>query len=407
MYDPMEYLRTRMFAANQAANAVPLASQNMQGLPIAQPGQEGFRDRLGLLMGRGNYAQSQPMMQALEAYMGRDRSKAGGGIADLSRGFRQGRAAMDAMRQTEADRKQQMMADTAAAKQLEFENVLKQLGLMNRLEQTSNTADRLAFDREKQKHEEIIDFRRLGLDENRHALDEDYKRGILENRQQMTDLQIRKFEDELEQRAAERRAVEAAALKELESNAEVATRMTTAADDALAMLSDPNEFTAFFDYGNAGRVAALVAPGYSDAKRIDDVYETIRAQLKFIKIADLKEQSRTGATGLGQITAPEFKALSDAVAVLDITSSRETQRAALKTIQQYLTPHLIERAQSVNAGTPISGRGAYISPADQTIDQEGKDDFDRYSTPSSQGRDPNGQALPPITQDDLDWLNQF
>jgi hypothetical protein len=403
MYDPMEYLRTRMFAANQAANAVPLASQNMQGMPIAEPGQTGFRDRLGLLMGRGNYAQSQPMMHAAEAYLNRDRTRPGGGMAELSAGFRQGRTAMDAMRQTEADRRQQMVAATAAAKQREFENALKHLGLLNRFEQTGSTAERLDFDRKR--HQD-----RLELDREEFRLDKEYKQGIAQNRKRMTDLEYDKFQDRLDQREEERKAVQEQVLKELESNSETASRMTSAADEAYKMLEDDNSFTSFFDYGNAGRVAALVMPGYSDAKRIDDLYETLRAQMKFIKIADLKEQSRTGATGLGQITAPEFKALSDAVAVLDITSSRETQRAALKTIREYLSPHLIERAQSVLGETPIGGRGTFVNPSDYTDDRiksnEAEEDFNRFGNPTqpSQSQNPNGQLLPDITEEELKWL---
>lgn len=95
---------------------------------------------------------------------------------------------------------------------------------------------------------------------------------------------------------------------------------------------------------NAGGTVAGYAPfravnavfGQPGAKILNSKYTTIQAFTKLSKLAEIRELSRNGASGLGQLSDKEGVALESSVALLDPSLPEEEQLANLKKIKANL-----------------------------------------------------------------------
>ena len=89
------------------------------------------------------------------------------------------------------------------------------------------------------------------------------------------------------------------------------------------------------NWSTAGFIGTMVkyVPG-TDAANLKSSLITLRANIGFKAISLMKEQSATGATGLGQVAVPEFEALQGALANLEQSQSpsrlRENGNVVLK-----------------------------------------------------------------------------
>jgi hypothetical protein len=96
--------------------------------------------------------------------------------------------------------------------------------------------------------------------------------------------------------------------------------------------------------GKAGGPVAGLTPirainaalGQSDAKVLNSKYTTIQAFTKLNKLSEIRELSKTGASGLGNLTDKEGVALESSVALLDPSLPEEEQLANLKKIKANL-----------------------------------------------------------------------
>jgi hypothetical protein len=82
--------------------------------------------------------------------------------------------------------------------------------------------------------------------------------------------------------------------------------------------------------------AINAALGQSDAKVLNSKYTTIQAFTKLNKLSEIRELSKTGASGLGNLTDKEGVALESSVALLDPSLPEEEQLANLKKIKANL-----------------------------------------------------------------------
>lgn len=74
-----------------------------------------------------------------------------------------------------------------------------------------------------------------------------------------------------------------------------------------------------------------------DAVKVNTALSTLRAGAAFTKIQELKNQSATGATGLGPVAVKEFEALERSVTALENSLSAKDLKENLKTYRRHLT----------------------------------------------------------------------
>jgi hypothetical protein len=105
----------------------------------------------------------------------------------------------------------------------------------------------------------------------------------------------------------------------------------------------------------------LAAGGADSSKVLNSQYDTIRSVLKLEKIMQLKDLSKTGATGFGQLSDKENATLESAVANLNTSLPEETQIKNLQTVQRYLDK-LMTPVKAKAGVTTSGGRAFTIEP---------------------------------------------
>jgi hypothetical protein len=106
---------------------------------------------------------------------------------------------------------------------------------------------------------------------------------------------------------------------------------------------------------------ALAIAGADSAKNLNSDYDTIKSVLKLQKIMQLKDLSKTGATGFGQLSDKENVALESSVANLNTSLPEEKQIKNLQTILQYLDK-LMTPVKAKAGVTTSGGRAFTIEP---------------------------------------------
>ena len=170
--------------------------------------------------------------------------------------------------------------------------------------------------------------------------------------------------------AAEKQANEAAKAEEAKRIAdERAALVKEGAISTLARVQDAFDFSAKTNAG--GTVAGLfpkitAALGSEGARVLESRYDTIKAALARDQIQQLKELSKSGATGLGSVSNKELDTLQDAVAKLDISLPEDEQRRNLQIIANTLAK--IGKVEAPKLGAtprPNTLKGNSRTPASQ------------------------------------------
>jgi hypothetical protein len=134
-----------------------------------------------------------------------------------------------------------------------------------------------------------------------------------------------------------------------EANAEKAEQRKAAAalsaNNVLSTIADAKALVGRGSTGVAGAVMGFL-PG-TDAKDLSAKIDTIKANLGFDRLQQMREQSPTGGA-LGAIAVQELVALQSTVASLDQQQSAEQLKAALEKIERHYQRWL----QTVNGAAP-------------------------------------------------------
>lgn len=175
--------------------------------------------------------------------------------------------------------------------------------------------------------------------------------------------------------AAQKLAEEAAKAQDAKRMAD--ERAALVKEGALSTLARVQEAFDFSAKTNAGgtieglfpKVTAALFPsamGSDDARVLESRYDTIKAALALDQIQQLKELSKSGATGLGSVSNKELDVLQDAVAKLDVSLPESEQRKNLQVIANTLAK--IGKVEAPKLGAqprPNTLKGGSRAPASQ------------------------------------------
>jgi hypothetical protein len=98
------------------------------------------------------------------------------------------------------------------------------------------------------------------------------------------------------------------------SQAEALSELTSRTKDVISVIKETKALISPFTTGYGSMLKVLPL---TDAKTLDNNLETIKSNLSLAQLTALKEASKTGASGLGQVTRNEFDALQSTIAKLD------------------------------------------------------------------------------------------
>jgi hypothetical protein len=101
--------------------------------------------------------------------------------------------------------------------------------------------------------------------------------------------------------------------------------------------------------GGSRLMGAQLVPG-TGAYNAQAAVDRLRARLVTDLMAELKSQSRTGATGFGQLNLQELKIIQDSAAKLDPGQSEEAFQTELQKIRSRLQLILQDGAQASGGG---------------------------------------------------------
>jgi len=101
------------------------------------------------------------------------------------------------------------------------------------------------------------------------------------------------------------------------------------------MLAQLSRASSEIDWKTAGFIGTIskYIPG-TPAADLKATLLTLRANIGFKQIALMKEQSSTGATGLGQVAVPEFEALQGAMGNLEQSQSPKQLRSQIAVLER-------------------------------------------------------------------------
>ena len=98
------------------------------------------------------------------------------------------------------------------------------------------------------------------------------------------------------------------------SQAEALSELTSRTKDIRDVIGDTKKLISGYTTGYGSFLSVLPL---TDAKTLQNNLESIKANLSLSQLTALKEASKTGASGLGQVTRNEFDALQSTIAKLD------------------------------------------------------------------------------------------
>jgi hypothetical protein len=115
---------------------------------------------------------------------------------------------------------------------------------------------------------------------------------------------------------------------------ETGRNVSEAIQNAGKIVDEKRGHAAGFFYGINPRYKGFELTGGSEMANLRSEIETIKANLSFDKMQELKAQSAQGATGLGPIAIPEFMALQSAITNLDQGKSYDELYKSLNTVNR-------------------------------------------------------------------------
>lgn len=141
----------------------------------------------------------------------------------------------------------------------------------------------------------------------------------------------------------------------------------------------------WFATGNVGMLMSNV--GGTDARELSGRYDTIKANISFDTLQEIRAASPTGGA-LGSVSDREGELLSSAKGKLDIGNSPEVQRQALQRIRGLY--HLAR-----------TGDYSMLDPRDAQYIREGRGEAEPTSTPQGSGATAQGaSSLPTVASND-------
>ena len=171
------------------------------------------------------------------------------------------------------------------------------------------------------------------------------------------------------------------------SQAEALNELTSRTVDIKNVIGETKKLISGYTTGYGSFLSALPL---TDAKTLQNNLESIKANLSLSQLTALKEASKTGASGLGQVTRNEFEALQSTIAKLDPQSktfaddldkvdktysrllkqlegktTRAEERAGMTPSQKPELPN-IAPSDIAPKKSQLSGRNPQLQPEEQT-----------------------------------------
>ena len=154
-----------------------------------------------------------------------------------------------------------------------------------------------------------------------------------------------------------------------------------AKNQANTILTKINEAIPKISNWSAGKGAILSGVPGSDAYNLRSDIETVKSNLGFEALKSMKSQSKTGASGLGQLSDREMTLLTSLVANLDTKQSPSQLRQRLTEVRDKYQNVLEKLFPSASTSPkPATGRGTVVTPK-----TENKTAEQRYNELSGQG----------------------
>ena len=150
------------------------------------------------------------------------------------------------------------------------------------------------------------------------------------------------------------------------SQAEALNELTSRTKDIKDVIGDTKKLISGYTTGYGSFLSVLPL---TDAKTLQNNLESIKANLSLSQLTALKEASKTGASGLGQVTRNEFEALQSTIAKLDPQSKTFTDdldkvdKTYTRLLKQ-LESKTVRAEERVKATQPKKPEVPGLSPSD-------------------------------------------
>jgi hypothetical protein len=178
------------------------------------------------------------------------------------------------------------------------------------------------------------------------------------------------------------------------SQAEALNELTNRTKDIRDVIGDTKKLISGYTTGYGSFLSVLPL---TDAKTLQNNLESIKANLSLSQLTALKEASKTGASGLGQVTRNEFDALQSTIAKLDPQSKTfaddldKVDRTYSRLLKQ-LEGKTVRAEERVKATQPKKPEMPGLAPSD-------------VAPQKSQFSNRNPQLQPESTQKTIKWTD--
>jgi len=176
------------------------------------------------------------------------------------------------------------------------------------------------------------------------------------------------------------------------SQAEALNELTSRTKDIKDVIGETKKLISGYTTGYGSFLSVLPL---TDAKTLQNNLESIKANLSLSQLTALKEASKTGASGLGQVTRNEFEALQSTIAKLDPQSKSfaddldKVDKTYSRLLKQ-LESKTVRAEERVKATQPKKPELPGLSPSD-------------VAPQKSQFSNRNPQLQPESTQKTIKW----
>jgi len=176
------------------------------------------------------------------------------------------------------------------------------------------------------------------------------------------------------------------------SQAEALNELTSRTKDVRDVIGETKKLISGYTTGYGSFLSALPL---TDAKTLQNNLESIKANLSLSQLTALKEASKTGASGLGQVTRNEFDALQSTIAKLDPQSKTfaddldKVDKTYARLLKQ-LESKTVRAEERVKATQPKKPEVPGLAPSD-------------VAPQKSQFSNRNPQLQPESTQKTIKW----
>jgi len=178
------------------------------------------------------------------------------------------------------------------------------------------------------------------------------------------------------------------------SQAEALNELTSRTKDIRDVIGDTKKLISGYTTGYGSFLSVLPL---TDAKTLQNNLESIKANLSLSQLTALKEASKTGASGLGQVTRNEFDALQSTIAKLDPQSKTfaddldKVDKTYARLLKQ-LESKTVRAEERVKATQPKKPEVPGLAPSD-------------VAPQKSQFSNRNPQLQPESTQKTIKWTD--